>query len=150
MLQFATQRKILSTGEYVPDWIVTCELRKRGEASGVRLDLKIDTQSDRVVVGLDYARTLRLDVGEIRRTAPRVRIRTASSGHFHAYLHDVEILLEDNLGAWAHWKATVAFADPDTKFCYVGKAGFLQFLRFADNGPTFTLSPVPGFPGRHS
>jgi hypothetical protein len=150
MMQFLTQRKILSTGEYVPDWVVSCEIRLPGGSSRIRRDFKIDTQCDRIMVGLPFAARLQLDPQELRRTAPRVRIGTATGGHFLAYLWDVQFRLEDNFGGWAEWTATTAFAEPDPKSCYAGKAGFLQFLRFSDNGPRFSLDPVPGFPGRHS
>jgi hypothetical protein len=139
-------RKRIRSG-VVPDWTVQMEVRVPN-ARGFKLDFKVDTQSDYTVIPLSIARRIGLNPDELKRNGTKILIGTACHGRLTGYLQQVEFALDDDFGGWAQWLGTAAFCEPDAKDHYAGKIGFLEFLRFADAGPEFTLDPVAGFPGR--
>ena len=146
MLRFLTRRKRILSG-LVPDWTVLMEVRVPN-GRGIKLEFKVDTQADYTAVPLSIAPRIGLDADDIRRNATKISIGTACGGGLTGYLQEVEFALDDDYFGWAQWRGTAAFCEPDPKDHYAGKIGFLEFLKFADAGPEFTLDPVGGFPGR--
>lgn len=146
MLLFKTLRRQLKTGERVPIWTVRVVLSQVGrDESTAPEELLIDTGASYTTVPMGMAQDIGLSPPWIRRNCDSITLTVANGVRIIAHLLVVKLRVDDDHGHYAQWLGHVAFCDA-VKRAHAGKSGFLHYLRFADQGPNFSLDPVSAFP----